>query len=332
MSAKAPRSDAGIVAMAYGARRYHREARNLALSLERHSPGIRRALVTDIPGCQAAEFFDTVVPLDGPTRGDCRPKLDLDLYTPYRNTLYVDADCLVLRSLDQLLDSFEGEDFIFHGYNVVDGYWYGDIGEMRDLAGCYWIPKLSSGFMYFTKTPRVRRVFARARELADSYDELGFAKFAGGIADEPVLSIALAEEGFAARDLIVLHASLLSISGPIRIDVLSGRCRFEKRGRSVAPAVPHFGADFSSGFRLAGAHYRRETLKLLLAQRLGVAPALARLLAGATHGAVCSFVNLWIWLLGRAPGDHPVWPTDTGSSRRRSTRRSPRSEPRRCVR
>lgn len=305
---KSPRRhrDVGIVVMAYGDRQYHRQARNLALSLRRHASRMARALLTDNPACPAADLYDDVVALDPPPARDCRAKLHLDLLTPYRRTLFIDADCLVLQPLDGLLDRFAGQEFAVHGHNATDGYWYADIAETRRRADQPWLPKISSGLLYFEESERVRCLFSRARSLVAAYHEFGFATFAGGIADEPLLSLAMAENGLRATDLIDITASPIGISGPITIDVLTGRCSFDKRGRLVTPIIPHFGADFSSPRHLCGAHYRREALKLVLADRLGCGPA--RLLAGARYGTACLAFNAWVSVLGRAPGDVPQWP------------------------
>jgi hypothetical protein len=76
--------------------------------------------------------------------------------------------------------------------------------------------------------------------------------------------------------------------------------------------IPHFAADFSSRRHLCGAHYRREALKLSLADRLGSGPA--RLLADARHGMACLSFNVWVSVFGRAPGDDPLWPPQAAAS------------------
>lgn len=303
---RTPARDRGIVVMAYGTRRYLHQARSLAQSLDRNSPGIHRTLVTDRPWAAATAYYDLVIPTTGASRTDCRPKLDLDQYTPYRHTLYLDADSLAVRSLLPLFTRFADHEFVVIGKNITSGHWYGDVDPMRHLAGSASLPQFNSGLISFVDTDRTHRIFSRARELADSYHTLGLHPFNGGIADEPLLAIALAGEGLRAHDLTrEVMASLLGVTGPITLDTLAGICQFEKRGRPVAPAVVHFAADYSSCHPVLGAHYRRERLKLRLSQELHVPDRLARVITAALHAALCWLFNRSLrtlrpgWRVGR---------------------------------
>jgi hypothetical protein len=284
--------DHGIVVMAYGSRRYQAQARSLARSLDHNSPGIPRTLITDQPDSPAAAHYENVIPLAGPTSRDCRPKLDLDQYTVYRRTLYIDADSLVMRPLAPLFARLQDHDFTVIGRNITSGHWYGDVTSMCRLAGSPSIPMFNGGLLYFADTNTTHRVFAHARELADRYLALRFDRFNGGIADEPLLAIALAAERLHAHDLTqTAMASLLGATGPLSIDVLNGRCDFQKRGRPVAPSIVHFAADHSSRRLLLGAHYRRECLALALVDRLHLPWQLARSVGIGIHGLLCVLAN-----------------------------------------
>jgi hypothetical protein len=125
--------------------------------------------------------------------------------------------------------------------------------------------------------------------------------------------MALAEEGIRAQELTsVAAATPIGITGPLHIDVLSGRSGFFKNGRWVAPVVLHFAADFSAEFGIAGSHYRRERCKLRLTEQHGWPDDLARLAAGLRYGLECAVFNLWVRIAGRAPRD----PASTRSRRR----------------
>lgn len=310
---RTPVHDRGIVVMAYGTRRYLHQARSLAQSLSRNSPGIHRTLVTDRPWAAATTFYDLVIPIEGASRTDCRPKLDLDQYTPYRHTLYLDADSLAVRSLLPLFTRLADHEFVVIGKNITSGHWYGDVDAMRHLAGSASLPQFNSGLISFLDTDRTHRIFSHARELAENYGALALHPFNGGIADEPLLAIALAGEGLRAHDLThEVMASLLGVTGPITLDTLAGVCKFEKRGRPVAPAVIHFAADYGSCRPVLGAHYRRERLKLRLSQELHFPDPLARVIAAALHAAPCWLFNRSLrtlrpgWRVGR---DDP-WATE----------------------
>lgn len=249
--------------MAYGRRHYCRQAADLARSLRLHRTQIPLALVTEWPTDRATSLFDVVVRMNGRAPSDCRPKLDLDTYTPFRRTLYIDSDGLAVRDVQFLIERFASRNFVVLGSNISDGYWYGDVAGMCALARSTSIPKFSGGFMYFTAHPVVTAVFQAAREMATRYDELGFDTFNSGVADEPLLSVALAQHGIQALPTMPdASASLLGTSAPPDMDVIAGRATFPKNGHIMEPAIVHFAGDHSSRWRRAGATYRRERRKL----------------------------------------------------------------------
>jgi len=89
--------------------------------------------------------------------------------------------------------------------------------------------------------------------------ELGFDHFNRGIADEPLLSIALARHGIDALPTMPdASVSLIGLTSRPTIDVVGGLAIFSKNHRPMAPAIVHFAADYSSSWRLSGAIYRRE--------------------------------------------------------------------------
>lgn len=250
--------EAGIAVMAYGAGRFHRQAAALARSLRLHSPGQVLALITDRPEeFRPGTLFDHVVPLLGAATSDCRPKLDLDLCTPFRRTLYLDSDSLAFRDLGFVLDRHRGRDVVVLGRPVSAGHWYLDVPELCRLAGARSVPQFNGGVFYFEDTVVAHAVFGRARELAERYGELGFARFGGGVADEPLLAVALAEAGIGPdpRDADT-SVSLLGLQGWPELDIRSGRASFVKNGRSVRPAVVHFAGPYAEDAAPEGVHYR----------------------------------------------------------------------------
>lgn len=297
----------GVLALAYGHRRYHRQAYALALSLQLHSPGLHRTLVTDDVRCPATEAYDAVIPVDAGLPDDCGLKLNLDKYAPYPCTLYVDVDSLAVRPIEPVFDLFDESDVGVVGRDVTaeqGEVWYGDVASMCRTTGTTWLPKCNSGLMLIRATHKTHGIFVRARQLVADYGELGLHTFRGGIADEPLLAMALAEEGVHAQDLTAVAAATpIGISGPLRVNVLAGTCTFAKNGDVVEPALIHFAADYSSEYRLAGAAYRRERCALRLAQGAGVPNRAARLLAGLRYGLQSALLNTWIRMAGRAPRD-----------------------------
>ncbi|MFG3041759.1 hypothetical protein ACGFYZ_33135 [Streptomyces sp. NPDC048330] len=297
----------GILVLAYGHKRYHRQAHTLALSLQRHSPGVHRTLATDDVGCRAAMMYDKVIEIGPAQSDDCRFKLSLDRYAPYPHTLYLDVDAIAVRPVEPLFDLFDESDIGVVGRDITphqESMWYGDVASMCRQAGTTWLPKCNSGLMLIRPTDLTRGVFDRARQLADAYNDLGLHPFRGGIADEPLLAMALAERGIHAQDLTAVAAATpIGISGPLRLDALNGECTFAKNGTRVEPALIHFAADYSSDYRIAGAHYRRERCALRLSQHSHVTDTTARIIAGLRYGLQSTAFNTWIRIAGRAPRD-----------------------------
>jgi hypothetical protein len=297
----------GILALAYGHRRYHAQAHTLALSLQRHSPRLHRTLVTDNANCRAAEMYDRVIEVDAGQSDDCRLKLSLDQYAPYPSTLYLDADALAVRPIEPAFDLFNESDIGVVGRDITptqEATWYGDVASMCRKAGTSWLPKCNSGLMLIRPTDLTRHVFECARQLVACYHELGLHAFRSGIADEPLLAMALAEHGIHAQDLTAVTAATpIGINGPLRLNALNGTCTFAKNGTTVEPALIHFAADYSSDYRIAGAHYRRERCALRLSQHRHVTDTTARIAAGIRYGLQSAVFNTWIRMTGRAPRD-----------------------------
>ncbi len=247
----------GVTVMAYGSDRYHAQAADLARSLRLRSPSVPLAVVTDRPAHELlGSLFDHVVSLPAGIPPDCRAKLDLNLHSPFERTLYLDSDSLAFRDVGFILDRHRGRDVVVLGRQIGTGHWYGDVPAMCRLAGSPSVPQFNSGFLYFADTEVARAVFARARDLADRYDELGLARFNGGIADEPLLAVALAEHGVRAdpRDGDT-SVSLLGLRGEPDLDVGAGRATFVKNGRRVTPAVVHFAAQYAEPDSPEGRYY-----------------------------------------------------------------------------
>lgn len=294
------RREYGVVVMAYGSRRYLRQAWHLVISLRRYSPTVPIALITDRPNDRLAAVADLVIRLDGPIVTDGQAKLDLDLYSPFGRTLYLDADSLVVRDIRPLFDRFGQSEFVVLGRSISAGYWYGEVTAMCALAGSDSLPKFNGGIFYFTRGASARAIFRKARELAGQYAALGYDTFNGGVADEPLLAIALAQQRIAAQPVDNSSVSLLGITSPLSINTLSGRASFDKKHRPVAPAVVHFAADFSARFRLVGSYYRRECLRLRVAHR-AVPTWLANGLAQLIYGLPCVLAG--VLLRWRATSD-----------------------------
>ena len=221
-------------------------AKRLARTLQLHDPAVQRAVVTDRSDAELEALYDIVLPMQTSFGGGMAQKLNLDSYAPFHRTLYIDADCFVVRSLDRTWDLFDGVPFGACGRMRTEGEYFGtDLREIRERLGITGgVPAFNGGLLYFEDTPSGHAVFRRARDLADRYRELGFADVKGrhwSLSDEPCFGLAMALENLAiVPDGGSTMRTPIGMTGPLSIDVLQGYCTFIKEGEPVAPAVPHF--------------------------------------------------------------------------------------------
>jgi hypothetical protein len=78
-------------------------ARALALSYRRQNPLRPFAIVTDDSNAKdLANYFDVVIPLNSAYGVGVVQKLNLDRYSPFDETLFVDSDCLFYKSPERI--------------------------------------------------------------------------------------------------------------------------------------------------------------------------------------------------------------------------------------
>lgn len=262
MQAESATVKRGVVTVAFGSERYIGMARNLAISVRRNWPGTALTLVTDSSDEKLNDLFDSVVIMDETIGRNLLQKLNLDRYTPYDETLFLDSDCLVVRDMSFTWDLYRDVDFAVAGTKVSKGDWFGaEIEEVRNKLGIEEpISKFNGGLMYWKSNNVGRGVFQEARRLSSEYSALGFEAFRSDLphADEPLISLAMAKYGVSARDdRGTTMATPIGLNGRLHIDSLLGYCSFVKNGNRVSPAAPHFCGPYSRG-----AYYRREAQKL----------------------------------------------------------------------
>ncbi len=251
----------GIITIALGEKRYIRMAKMLALSLKETNPAIQRAIVSDAPPEEFTGLFDTYIPYDKNDGTGISSKLYLDKYSPFDETFFIDADCLVVKPLDEVIALSRKHKFVVFGGQINSGDWYMDVAAMCKRFELYSLPLFNGGTYYYNDNQLATAIYGSARSLAKDYASLGFTEFRGSINEEPLVSVAMAMNGIeAVDDKGIGMRTPIGIIGPLKIDVLNQKCAFNKEGEQVEPAIIHFAGSHAESF-----HYKRETLKLSIA-------------------------------------------------------------------
>ena len=217
-----------VFTIAVGKRLYLRMACALARSfrLWHRDQDIEFFLATDADRASLpADLFDLkIIPLKPAQYGEgFSPKLHLDKIAPADKSLFIDADCLCVGSLEQAFADFRGHSVSVIGREISNGEWYGDVAAICRKFNLPAIPRFNGGVYYLERGPACERVYQTARELEARYDEIGFVRLRGHPNDEVLVSLAMAlhgEEPIAERGDIM--NSLLAAPAGLEIDVLKG--------------------------------------------------------------------------------------------------------------
>lgn len=190
----------GIILIATGHPYYGNMAYNLTLSLKA-AGDIPVAVVTDGVGIShltesERKWFDHIIyPEDIPT--GVSAKLNLDKYTPFDQTIFLDADMLYIsqRNPLDLFNEFEGDFWMIKegdtdNINLAYYFWASE-QEIMSKYKVDWVPQTRSEVMYFKKGTKV---FEKARSVKPERKLLTIRNFGENqIPDELYFNIALAQ-------------------------------------------------------------------------------------------------------------------------------------------
>lgn len=255
----------GVLTIAYGAPKYLRMGRALALSLRHHSEETQLAVVTNTPS-YFDDIYDHIIPVDLSYGSGVTQKLYLDCYTPFEETLFIDSDCLLYGSIEKLWEFFSVEDgfgvrsmhLLTHG-DTCQGV--SDFDRYLDHFNLESLPNLKGGFYYFNASGAATKVFEAARDIYDIRDEVGLTPFKNAaVADEAVIGTALALCGIEPLPHEESPVNtFLGRTEPVEINVLKGKSRFVKNGTPVKPKAIHYPIGTQDGF-----YYLRDVSRLEL--------------------------------------------------------------------
>lgn len=183
----------GFVTIATGSMKYFVLARNLLNSYRYFSENpLPFAIITDRQNEYTSEFDDVII-LDKVT-SSYLDKLNILIYSPYDETIFIDADCLAYKDLNEYWNLFKySDDFSCFGKsldtNSTDGWFnINDIGNFSNDIN--FIPQMHGGICFIRKGEKCRRIYELCIDIANNYDKYKF-KYFDKPADEPLLALSM---------------------------------------------------------------------------------------------------------------------------------------------
>ena len=287
-------STQGYITIATGAQRYAEMAIVLGLSIKTFDAKRPVCLLHDdrvaLPP-YSDRIFDEAIELDpdGEYIG-CMNKLRLYEYSPFDQTMFVDADCILMKSqVDSYWSHCAGMGFTLPGSSSSTGHWEKiDIESTCRRFNCSYVVVMNSGTLYFEKGPVGERLFEEVNRLyLNRRNEL--RRFhhnqLGQYADEPFLGVAMGRLGLepvgidervgswmvttwrARRCLFDIDAGICSLEKPSAF-WWSSQARFAKSWVRHSPIFVHF-----IGLKPRALYQRLEKqLRARHADRLGLEP------------------------------------------------------------
>lgn len=252
------------------------EALALGRSSALHSPWLRRAVVVEgelLPRDRRkllACFHHLTLMRPEHFRLGWQAKNVVYQYSPFQRTLFLDADCLVMRDLRPVFDLFRGKPVAFSAKSIpaqeMGNSLFAKVSLEVLLAHFrtdWWPQILGGGHFYFEQTDTTCKLFEGARLWANLKRLRPFGWDQPNVSDELTLQLAIVEAGFA-RQCTICDLTLMlwtpSVSG--NPDVLAGMVDgFYAHGVPFSTNefyVVHFGGDHSN------VYYRRERYRLAL--------------------------------------------------------------------
>lgn len=197
----------GVVLIAAGSPVYGQWAFNLAMGLKHTDPSTQITLLWKGHGKNHIErhlhVFEEVIEIPDEClawnggQSLLRSKVCLYDLSPYTETIFIDADVIwfPFKQVGQLFDKFKDIDFTIgvrskNNLHEDPRLIWATAENLREAFGEINIYNLSSEFIYFKKTQRIKEFFDHAKE---SFDNPGvdYNRFAGTVPDELAFQIAM---------------------------------------------------------------------------------------------------------------------------------------------
>ena len=191
-------------------------------------------------------------------------KLYLNEYSPFEETLFIDADSFVVSSLDHLWNLFKYEDFTALGGVMTNRAFnpnlFLNIAKLKTPYNLESYPGFNGGVYYFKKNTVSDNVFKTAQDLIKKYDYFEMPYYGNSKGDEPLFSLAMAING--CRSVLNPVNGMYLVSSDynafFNLNLLKNTCRLINQKNEIKkPAIAHFGTMYTYSLI-----YKREAFKL----------------------------------------------------------------------
>lgn len=187
----------GFVTLAVGDANYYKIAENLLNSYRLGGGGLPFAIVADKEN-DITQKFDKTVVISNP-KYSFEDKLKCFQASPFYETIFIDADCLVYGNVDVLWEQFDRmqDDFCCYGrtYNLQENNtnsWFQCDGIGEYAKKINFLVDIHGGLYFFRKSKRLDVLCELINELREKYSTFKFRMFTGVPADEPIVALAMA--------------------------------------------------------------------------------------------------------------------------------------------
>lgn len=166
--------------------------------------------------------------------------------------LFIDCDCLIYKTLDEVFDKMSIYDFTTIGKNLKTGEFFCNIPKIISHFDIDSLPTFVGSVYYFKNNDTAKRIFKKASELKVLYDELGFVRLRGKENEEPLFAVAMALNlQYPIPDDLSIKADLMHYAY-WKTNVLKGKVDLYKKENNflinIKPAIVHFNDKFSEEY------------------------------------------------------------------------------------
>ncbi len=239
----------GFITIATGDEKYFRLAVNLLNSYRYASKNpLPFAILTDREN-EYTKLFDDVVILENSTRSYL-DKITLLKYTPYDETIFIDADSLAYGDLNEYFDKFSPGDEV-SGFGKVlpldsqNGWFKAEnAGKYKDKI--HFVTSFHGGIIYVrknnTENEVCHKVYDICMDILQDYTDYDFYYFKKP-ADEPVYGLALAVANCKPTSVSADHFCFFPETKNFSANIMKGRLSYDFLGEEIRGngMLCHFG-------------------------------------------------------------------------------------------